>query len=304
MYKKTAVFFLFLGIILMIVPFSAGANSAMPMEIKSLVVAIENAPDEAVYADLLISNQLPFIDTSKRSDSFTEKYPRFPGSELAACQAGGYVSYSMYVDDPSSDMTLQKLSGDSSVTAVFAKDMTFILYDIQTLKLAVMDKDGHILKISSPFRFSYKRGMITRGIDYHYDTDKFDSPPRDSSFNFLLHLLGGVLIMGLYRMVFSVGMEAIAAIWFKIPTVGFVVLVNLFTQVFLTVGMSLTTVYDIRYFVSVVIFEAVIFVIELVAYCVFYKNIRFSKLLGYTFTANMISFVLGLIMNCFGIFKG
>jgi len=97
----------------------------------------------------------------------------------------------------------------------------------------------------------------------------------------------------IFAIILTLAIEIFIAVLFKIKHYGIVLSVNLITQIFLHTA-TLNGIYNI--FILTLIAEIAIVFMEFIIYAITIKDVRKLKLLGYSFIANLCTYLLSIIL--------
>lgn len=298
--KKFILTFVVLITIVSCFTFSVNANGPAPP--RGINVYAEKLPENALYIDLLIkvdSNDKNF--TSINSINI-EKYNFANDAEIIKYNKDGFQSYTFHFKDSISKMNI--VDNESSFTyETESNNSQFytIKSEYNLIKVALLDENGNIIKVSNEINVSPKKiGFFTGAIYCDFETNSIDIGFYDSPFNLIIFLFGAIFIGGL-RILFTVLTETLIAIPFKLKPVWQVAFVNLFTQLILTTIMALTIA---PYLKLLIIMEIAVYLIEFIAFRLLYKDLSTKRLALFVIVANTVSLSIGLLLNSLGIFIG
>jgi hypothetical protein len=174
-----------------------------------------------------------------------------------------------------------------------------------SIKIALLDKNGNILKISDAV-------SVKPSVSNTYPNEvKYDAHGTTPKVNFVQYyksyannavIISFSLILAfLIRMAISTAIETLIAIPFKIKPIWKIIVINIATQILL---FLLIASGRLDYTAAVIVGEIFVFISEFVAYIFLFKHISKPKLALYTVIANASSLAVGLILNCFHILVG
>lgn len=283
-----------------VLPLTASANSPgiSPWDVFSF----ENLPEGTVYVDLLI----PISEKDPKYTALMEG--NLPGnwSEstpiVTYCEEG-YRSYTFHYQDASSDI---RVNGFGTVT--FFNDNSSPQYDGGVryehadeiaargdIKLALLDKNGEILKISSKFSLKPREFMT-----YFYGIFSYDAAADVFEVNRYFNGMGCILyaIFALLGMLLTCFTERqIAGLFGLKKQYGRLIRwTNVVSQ--LLMHLSYVLFYSLifwRYTYATVILEILVYVGEFLFYRRKMKDVSREKCLAFTLTANTASLLLGLL---------
>ena len=258
----------------------------------------QNAPEGTVYMDILIeldpqNNQYTEFNIGNAPNGINAESP------IAAYNEDGYMSLSFHYAGVSSDMEVESPLFRMGSVGQSIDNVS------KTVKAVFLDKDGNILKISEVVDTTPSdSGKFAYGLTYDAEMDA----PELTFVTFYkgnngepYH--GGWLAIPLFflliiRAVLSVGCETLIALPFGLKPVWKVAAVNAVTQIILIVFMLNC---GLTYIAALIIAEAFVYIAELIAYLLMFRNVPKWKTLVYTVTANTLTLIMGLIMNVFAI---
>ena len=284
--KKYILFFIILLFILCVLPLTAYANSPPPP--SHFYVQIDNLPDNAVYADILIKIDAQSDGYAPFNSDNGNRYGIAADSEIVGYDYDGYMSLSFHYNGVYSEMNpgnflyFQMTPASQSIDKI-----------TESLKVALFDKDGNIIQVSPSISTIPPKNQFARELIYDADGTMFEIQFNDfyrGSINFLLSIV--VLIFG--RMLLSVVIETLIAIPFKIKPLRKIVIVNLITQIALLTFMGFS---GLTYMSAIIIGEIFVYLSECAAYMMMFKSVKKSRIIIYTITANTATLILGLILN-------
>ena len=201
MQKEKTMKKLFLIIVLLFVlPVQSVYAAMKPAD--TITLDINNIPDNAVYIDVLFD--------FKNGENYTEldkdyvKRCGFDTAELAGYDEDGFVSFSChYRGGNKVDMHIKKGK------TVFVGEEEFRRFRLNdnSLKLAVLDKDGHIMQVSEPVKTDdpVKSIYLVGNIKYDVGENRIDPELFDNSYGGttenapvfigVIAVLGGLVIL-------------------------------------------------------------------------------------------------------------
>lgn len=310
--KKYSLVLMILVFVLLI-PLTVSANSPPPVRI--IGVRVFEKPVDCVYVDLLIKIDSEDENYIALNSGYCEKLGFDENSEIVQYSKNGYASYTFHFLDAVSDNTLvKKESSDGSAfyDAEFAKyyitDTGFsstalsrLRNGYSNMKLVLLDAQGGIIQISDRFDIGSSSHSTRGGVIYHAETNTIEVNEYVGSFVRFLQSIMTLLLIALFRFIFSIGTETLIAAAFKLKPYWKIVTVNLITQLILTIAMAFSS-YD--YWITVIALEVFVYLSEFAIYSMLYKNFSKTRILLYTVIANTASLGFGLLLNYLGIFKG
>jgi hypothetical protein len=288
-------------LIMLAVPCFAVANGPPPD--STITIFIQNAPSVAAYVDILVDKTLPEVKYGQPNPAVVTKYPALKDSPLVGLDSNGYVSYSLYYyRDYSYDY-------DTVYTLPISRNEgnRFSGYpdaDIHSIKIALLEGSGEILRISDVIPLIPDSHLSSVASIVHYDSQSDTAKvhfPIDISSEYYSWGMIELFFIALVRILFSTGIEILIALPFKIKPIWVILVVNLFTQVIISIGIPMLSI-QASYFIAVMVFEVFVYVTEFLAYMKFTREPKWRKVLLYTVVSNTSSLVLGLFMNSTGLF--
>lgn len=311
---KKFIYLLLILIFVCISPNVVSANSPGPA--NQIYVGIYEKPNNCVYVDLLIKIDPSDINYVFFNSEYGKKLGLDDKSEIAQYNVDGYMSYTFHFFGAAAENKL--IEDENRIGAYYAEFATHLKlgnnYDYSAydklktgypiLKLVLIDSTGDIIKISNEFSIVPERAYFTGGIYYHVNSDLLEVSNYTGLLDDTFHSLGFlimVLFAGIFRIAFSTGIETLIALPFKLKPYRKIVVVNLITQMLLTIAMALS---GSNYLIGIIILEFFVYLAEFISYLFLYKQFSIMKILIYTVIANTVSLSLGLLMNYLGIFKG
>lgn len=262
-----------------------------------------------MYVDLLIS--LPESDP-KYTDLVAENLPEgIRGeSEIVAYCEGDFRSYSFHYNDARSVIQLNNNSGalfftddaNDSEDAQTRYDHAEDIYNRSPVRLAMLDENGNILKISGNL-WLQPREFMSYSIGYfRYDaeTDELEVGSGGSGFGMILY--GFISLTGL---ILTCLIEWIVAKLFKLTQDhGKVILwTNVVSQILMRVShIGLYSVLFWKYSFAVIFLEIFVYAGEYLFYTWKMEDVSPKKRIAYVLTANTASLILGFYLNRFFLF--
>lgn len=289
-----------LVLILCILPLHASANS--PGVAPYYTIAMSNLPEGTVYVDMLI--KLPETD-EKYVDLVKENLPETFGDNaqiITYCDRD-YRSYTFHYEDALSDIHVGK--SNVKFFAIDARvesnenvryDHADEIYGRGEIKLAMLDADGNILKVSPPLSLGQEKFMFvpTGGFTYDGETDEFTATGFVSYFGWMLYLL-----LAIIGMVLTCAVEGLTAKFFGLSAqyVRLIKWTNVASQVLM--HGSYVLFYSLlfwKYTYAAVMLEICICLGEFLFYHWKMREISWKKCLAYVLTANTASLAAGLVL--------
>ena len=288
------------------------ANS--PAAASYLMISPENVSEDAVYLELLIpmSQDDPyycsFNQTAADETGLTEDAPI-----VQYLDGEGYISYSFHMINAVSRMKMQKDSDGNGVayplsfgSGAYAGGETHLQYiqrNFGTIKAALVDHAGNVLAVSDaasvkPGRHAY----LTGAIDYDCATGRLSPDIYKGAWMGSLVLLVILLLLGMFylavRAVFNGVMETLVALVFRVRPWRTVFLVNFISNFIFNLLLFIgTSVLQIPYLIFVAAGEAGVVYAEYLVYRRRLVSCGQRRILIFTITANLTSFLLGTGLN-------
>jgi hypothetical protein len=296
--KKVRIFLSILIAAVVLSLFAAHADSPAPP--NYFYTYVTNAGSNVKYTDVLIklnkdSNKYTKLNTNTPVHNFTASTP------IVAYDKDGYMSISFHLNENESDLGVHSQAPsekDGCVQLYYGDKPISAITD--SIKVALLDKDGNILKISDAVNIKQAdRDSFPRGVRYDAKSDTpaiiYSGYYHSSTPQVFFTLL---ILLFLARMVISTAIETLTAIPFKIRPLWKIFAVNIATQILLFV---FTTFSGLSYTTCVIFGEVFVYTAEFVAYIFLFKRVSKGTLLFYTVVANTASLAVGLIFNYFHI---
>ena len=129
-------------IIMLLFALPVQSVSAAMEDADTITLDISNIPDNAAYIDVLIDFENGKNYTKLNEDNLN-RYD-FDADELAQYNEGGFVSYSCHFKGIKTDMKIK----EGKTVFVDEKTERQFYFDHNSLKIAVLDKSGHIMQVS------------------------------------------------------------------------------------------------------------------------------------------------------------
>ena len=288
--RRFALSFALVMILFSALTFSVSANSPAPP--GYFYYQVINAGETVKFADILIkinpgSNTYTDFNASNNiSGMFNAETP------IVAYQEDGYRSLSFHYSEVYSNLDPE------SGLAQLANSGQSIDKITTSIKIALLDEDGNILKVSNavdvvpaaadtfPRGVKYDADGDTPVVQFHQTYIGSSSKPNIFSFAFLFAVF--------LRMILSVSAEILLAIPFKLKPVWKIAAVNLVSQLFL---ISFMLFGGLHYLPSLIIGEIIVFASEFVVYTLLFRSVSKRRIAGYAILANAITLILGLYFN-------
>lgn len=273
---------------LVIIPENAYANGPIPP--SGIKIVLKNAPENAFGADILLL-------LSGESDLYLQCNQELlaevgltDSCELSDYSEGGYVSNLAHTKTAQYCGALKKdNNGYMNVLCCWLNnDYTVVAYKMGDLKIAVYDKTGSILAVSEAFHIEGDRGERFLG-DVEYDVKTGLVTVRRYT-NFI-DIIGYFITLVIFAWGATIGTEAIVAACFKLRPIGYVVRINLVSNLIFNLALYICNVLiSLPYWPCVIVGEIAVIIIE---YSLFkYKYLQYTrrKIFFYSCVANFASF--------------
>jgi hypothetical protein len=255
-----------------------------------LPVSLHNLPENAVYADLL-------IPMSRQDEKYVwANYGALKGqltdqSEIVRYDNDGYVSYTFHYRYAYSRIEIQ-----NNEVRFFLGDASH-MRDISAMgdmKLAILDAEGTILKISEKFSLEPKSFLAVSlgSVSYDVAANAVSLNTKTESVVIVVYC-----IISLCGLIMTVLIE-IAVAWFFHFRVKTVCWVNVVSQLIMRAAALL--LYGIilpNYLICVLILEVIVYVREYRVYRYFLWEHTRKKQIAFVLTANTLSLLYGLLVN-------
>jgi len=277
-------------------PVSANA----PATAATLDIAVENAPAEAVFADLLLPFGLGDSHYTEADPLLAEKLAIPADSEWVTLEQDGYRSVTFHYEGADAQPALTAREHTSCKYASFFDLSSNHSYGelhefwkgYDTFRVALLDKDGRLLQISEPF--SGAVGNYSFVLELHYDaatnTAALDIYDGADSHYMLLAILIAVSVL------VSVVTELLILLLFRPNSkeILTVLTVNVITQLLIRV---LFATVPLSYWTLVFILEVAVYLVEWVVYCKRLRDRSWKQWLLFSVLANTASLLIGLGFN-------
>ena len=293
----TAFLFGIVFFLLSVVP--ASANGPVPS--PDIYLECRGMPLDLAYVDLLIPMDPNAEDFRSYNTEHGSEYDIGSTSEIVRYSNDGYYSYMFHFEGAS--VKIEHDGSNSSgryVTVRFADTVWNVQEKGDYFKLAMVDQNGNIIHVTEPIQIGGDRKGFFAGIvridgnTWEVTDDGWYVSPY-SIFDALFKM-----IFSVPRVLFSVGIEIlIACLFFKIKQLYKILLLNIFTQLGLSIFMSTT---DLTYLQSLAIGEMAVYLVEAVAMIMMYRDMSKGRLVAFVVIANTVTLALGLLLNHLGVF--
>ncbi len=301
MIKRNRLLTIVLTMLLLVclLPLSVSANSPAPS--FDICFILTDLPKDTVYVDLLIP--LPVTDPmyaelveENLSESITAQ------SDIVAYCADEFRSYTYHYRNAKSEMEVYENRYVTFCTVDVwesAGDHREDIYDRGSIRLAMLDKEGTILKVSPILELRTEHFLTNMiGIfDYNAATDEFEVREKTSIIAWIVYISLCVICLLL-----TVVVEGLVAEVFRLK--GFLHLIrrtNIISQILMhSAYVLLYAIFTHNYLLDMLILEVLVYTGEYLFYRHAMWSIPAKKCFAYTITANTASLILGvLVMGIF-----
>ncbi|WP_147347970.1 hypothetical protein [Clostridium sp. AM58-1XD] len=293
-------------------PSEAFANSPAPVQYLGVRLEHADIPD-AAYVDILIpieeDDYTENMAQAVKECGFSEE------TEAAGYREGGYVSYMFHHRDgePGKILTGQEPvytstpnNGDevSQRVAYFytsaqgMEKFQKLKEKYPVIKLALLDVQGNILKISPECTIAKKGSYLTGAVTWDVSSNKVETHlyKRPGPAYLLLMILFLVLPL-LLSILLTVVTETAAGLLFRIRPVKWIIRVNLVSNLIFNLALYLTGSSGIPYPMAFVLLEAAVIAAEWRIYTHVYPEFTSRRLLIFSVAANCTSMAAGYFLN-------
>ena len=296
---KQFAFFILLLVLVVTLPMTALANSPAPQD--HLTVYLNNLPQNAVYADLLI--KMDPTDTQYVDFQFGDyENNKEKINQIADYSVDGFVSFTIHYNNAKSNIKIEN-DNNEIYKVTFCKGLQHdefitqyedLLVNYPVLKIAILDKDYNIITVSDEVKIPQEKYIrFYDHIDYDVKANEITANAGVNPYYFLFTGFFSLVIM-----FSSIIIEVIVAALFKIKGKKLltVLIVNTCTQVLMRV---LYMIVPLGYVIETIIFEILVYGSEFLIYKKYFKDKKASTILIYTVVANTISLILGILLDCY-----
>ena len=294
----------FVFVIVSILVFSSAlpvfANAPMPAD--HLTVVLSYLPDDAVYVDLLVKinqDDPNFVDfqSNNYSDSVSKS------SEIVSYSDGSFYSFTFHYKNSKSNIKIEHYYDDLYYVD-FCNGLNYQDYLTQyesfrnhyrDVKVALLDKDFNIIVVSESVQLPKENNafVFDGKICFDFNTNSLDFDTRINPYFVVFGGFFSILIM-----LMSIGTETVISLLF-----GFrgrqtltILIVNICSQIIMRL---LYLVLPFTYLIETIILEVCVYTAEFFIYKKYFKGTSVIKLVGYTLTANTLSLLLGIFLDCY-----
>ncbi len=299
-FKKQIAMFIALLSLICVLSVPVFANS--PPRAVRLSVDLSALPKGAVYADLLI-----------KIDESDEYYVDFQPNEFVAnaesakeiidYSASGYRSYTFHYKDAKSNIKLYNYHDDcyrvefcgASDYREFLTQYETLIRDYREIKIALLDKNFKIIKVSEETKLPKKSNLIDFNGYIDYDVSE-NTLKANTRINPYFVVFGG-FFSGLIIFL-SIITELLAALLFRFKKDYLlqIIIINLCTQIIMRI---LYIALPFTYLIETIILEVLVYSAEFLIYKKRFKETSTTKIAVYTVVANTLSLVFGIILDCY-----
>lgn len=307
---KKAAFLLLAFSILFLLSSKTNANSPPPG--NEVEIAIDQIPEGCVYADLLVKIRPSHEKYAAFNVEYGSKLGIGEQSEIAKYREDGFTSYTFHFSGAVSDNLIKYESDYGRYIAKFAyytEDNSGSGYNAleelrsnsPVLRIALLNADGEILDLSDEFSINPQRVFFTGSVYYSPVNDTIRVSTYQNRLGDILYFIVAILIAGFLRINFSILIETLIAIPFKLKPYYKIIITNFITQTLLTIAFALS---GFDYLFTLIVIEVLVYVVEFFAYTLMFKKVSKRRILLYTIIANTVTLGFGLLLNQLGIFRG
>jgi len=297
MRKRCVVCLLTMIVMLMLLPLPVSANSPMPKPWYDFVLS--NLPEGTVYVDLLIP--LPESDpmyTALNTENIPDGFSK-QAQILTYCE-NDYRSYTFH-----HAQALSAIRMDSFSAVHFFADQNYDLvryehtdqvYQDGTVRLAMLDEAGNILKISPKLTLRPREFMtyVTGTFFYDGKTDDFRADTSGAGLGRVLYA-----ILCLIGVTLTCLAERLVAIAFKLDKTykRLIIRTNILSQILMYSGYAL--LYSLifwKYAYATVVLEILVYLGEYLVYRIAMEEVPQMTRFVYAMASNTASLLLGLLI--------
>ena len=276
------------------------ANAPMPAD--HLTVVLSNLPDDAVYVDLLVKinqDDPNFVDF--QSNNYSDSVSK--ASEIVSYSDGSFYSFTFHYKNSKSNIKIEHYYDDLYYVD-FCNGLNYQDYLTQyeslrnhyrDVKVALLDKDFNIIVVSESIQLPKENNAFVFDGEIYFDFNT-NSLDFDTRINPYFVVFGG--FFSILIMLMSIGTETVISLLF-----GFrgrqtltILIVNICSQIIMRL---LYLVLPFTYLIETIILEVCVYTAEFFIYKKYFKGTSVIKLVGYTLTANTLSLLLGIFLDCY-----
>lgn len=296
--KKLLLTFIFVVLFSCLFSISAFANSPPIHDYFNL--SVSNAPENAMYADLLIKideTDPKYVEFQENDDYGDDKEVI---SEILNYSEDGYRSYTLHYANAGSDIELYD-EGDYLYAEFcigedyenFKTQYEDLRENYSTIKIVLLDENYKIIDVSNEREVPQDSDItfFTGYIGYDVSENILDINRYTSPYHIVFGGFFAIIII-----LVSVLSELIVAVLFKIKGSRLfgVVIINFCSQFLMRM---LYIVLPFTYVIETIILEILVYSAEFVIYKKCFDEMKTAKLLAFTVTANTVSLIAGLLLN-------
>lgn len=283
------------------------ANSAPTPDY--LHISLSNVTEDVVFADILIQMSADDENYVSLNESNVELYKLPIHAEILDYAQDGFCSFTFHYKNSLSSIRLHEGTGlryDYVDFCTASQDWDYsgeqyddLLNNYKEIKIALLDVNGSILSVSDAFSINENSSFFRSfSGNLKYDTQAKQIERQYTTNSVSIFLAGIGLLLVLIFMFFSVGLEVLTALLFRFK--GKQLLVIFITNLITQIGMrTLHLFIPLPYLANILLLEALVYTTEFFVYKKFFKDVKTSKILLYTVTANTVSLVLGFGLYIF-----
>lgn len=278
------------------------ANSPAPA--RAIYISPKNVPEEAVFLDLLIpmSQEDPYY--SIFNSDMGEEVALIESAPIARYKDGeGYISYSFHMKNAASQMKLLENRFCSFGEGVYAGEKTHLEYIIQnlgTIKVAVLDETGTVLAVSEEVSIKMNRGEYLVGmIGYDCSSGKLEpSIYRGGQSSTALLFIAILAVSMIIRALLTALVESVIAWALKIRPLSTVFTLNIVSNLLFNLLLAFSMmILQMQYLLFVAVGELTVVWAEYTFYRIRLKSYDRRHLLGFVIIANLASLLLGMVLK-------
>jgi hypothetical protein len=298
MKKLKKLFFVFIIVYILVFSSALPVFANAPMPADHLTVVLSNLPDDAVYVDLLVKinqDDPNFVDfqSNNYSDSVSKS------SEIVSYSDGSFYSFTFHYKNSKSNIKIEHYYDDlyyvDFCNGYYLTQYESLRNHYRDVKVALLDKDFSIIVVSESIQLPKENNAFVFDGEIYSDFNT-NSLDFDTRINPYFVVFGG--FFSILIMMVSIGNEVGASLLF-----GFrgrqtltVLIVNICSQVIMRL---LYLVLPFTYLIETIVLEVCVYTAEFFIYKKYFKGTSVIKLVGYTLSANTLSLLLGIFLDCY-----
>ena len=302
MKKLKKLFFVFIIVYILVFSSALPVFANAPMPADHLKVVLSNLPDDAVYVDLLVKinqDDPNFVDF--QSNNYSDSVSK--ASEIVSYSDGSFYSFTFHYKNSKSNIKIEHYYDDLYYVD-FCNGLNYQDYLTQyeslrnhyrDVKVALLDKDFNIIVVSESIQLPKENNAFVFDGEIYFDFNT-NSLDFDTRINPYFVVFGG--FFSILIMLMSIGTETVISLLF-----GFrgrqtltILIVNICSQIIMRL---LYLVLPFTYLIETIVLEVCVYTAEFLIYKKYFKNISTIKIAGYTITANTLSLLLGIFLDCY-----